>query len=119
MAVGDAWFALGPALVFALAGAPDPRRGRVAAATRSRSARSSRSSSRPREARDVLHGGASLREQILESRWIYLVDALLAPVGLAFAFATVGRPWAMLLAAPLLRPAADLRPRAPGEAASP
>jgi putative nucleotidyltransferase with HDIG domain len=51
--------------------------------------------------RESLHHGATFREQITESRWIYLVDALLAPVGLAIAFASIGRPWMVLLATPL------------------
>jgi HD-GYP domain-containing protein (c-di-GMP phosphodiesterase class II) len=100
MAPGDAWFALGPALVLIAAGAPP-----VAAASwyvlvlalASQFAVESLAAG----LRERLHGGASLREQLDESRWIYLVDTLLAPLGLAVAFAATGRPWALSLAFPL------------------
>ena len=101
MALGDSWFALGAALLFALAGAPDPGEAGWLLLIGALGTQFTVEFAASR-VRDVLHGGASLREQILESRWINLVDALLAPVGLAFAFAAVGRPWTMLLAAPLL-----------------
>lgn len=98
--LGDAWFALGPALILALMDAPDPDQvlwlvypGLLLAQFLVETLAS--------RAREILHGGASLREQLMESRWIYLIDALLAPVGLAVAFAAVGRPWAVLLIAPL------------------
>jgi HD-GYP domain-containing protein (c-di-GMP phosphodiesterase class II) len=101
MALGDAWFALGPALVLVLAGAPGPGEASwlvLLAALGSQFALDFGAS----RVRDMLHGGASLREQVLESRWIYLVDALLAPVGFAFALAMVDRPWVLLLAGPLM-----------------
>ena len=101
MAFGDAWFALGPALILAIAGAPAVDSviwiafvGLLCSQFLVEFAAS--------RVRDVLHGGASLREQILESRWIYLVDTLLAPVGIAVAFAATDRYWALLLTAPLL-----------------
>ena len=101
MALGDAWFSMGPALVLVAASGPLP--GELAwplfaVALGSQFAVEFGVS----RIRDVLHGGASLHEQLLESRWIYLVDGLLAPAGLAIAFASVGRPWAVLLATPLL-----------------
>jgi len=92
MALGDSWYSLGPALVVALAGGQTA--GQIAwplliVALASQFAIEFAAS----RARDVLHGSASLREQVAESRWIYLVDALLAPVGFAIALAAVGRPW--------------------------
>jgi putative nucleotidyltransferase with HDIG domain len=51
--------------------------------------------------RERLHGDASLGEQVAESRWIYVVDTLLAPVGFAVALAATGRTWALLLPLPL------------------
>jgi len=100
MAPGDSWFAIGPALILTVAGAPT-----VAAvawyvlilALLSQFAVESVVSA----AREWLHGGASFREQLDENRWIYLVDTLLAPVGFAVAFAATGRPWALSLAVPL------------------
>jgi HD-GYP domain-containing protein (c-di-GMP phosphodiesterase class II) len=101
MAFGDSWFSVGPALILALAGAPAVDSvvwiafvGLLGSQFLVEFAAS--------RVRDMLHGGASLREQILESRWIYLVDTLLAPMGIAVAFAATGRSWALLLTAPLL-----------------
>ena len=51
--------------------------------------------------RERLHGGASCSEQLAEARWVYRVDALLTPVGLAFAIAAVEFGWAVLLVLPL------------------
>jgi putative nucleotidyltransferase with HDIG domain len=100
MAFGDSWFALGPAVVFVLAGdhAPDGRDWPLyALALAAQFAVDFAASS----IRDFLNGGASLRKQVRESGWVYLVDALLAPVGLAVAFAASARPWIVLLALPL------------------
>ena len=100
MALGDSWFALAPALLFTLAGttAPDGRDWPLyLAALAAQFAIDFAASS----LRDFLNGGASLRDQVRESSWVYLVDSLLAPVGLAVAFAAVARPWVVLLALPL------------------
>jgi putative nucleotidyltransferase with HDIG domain len=100
MAFGDSWFALAPALVFTAAGmrAPDGHDWPLyLAALLAQFAIDFAASS----LRDFLNGGASLREQVRESSWVYLVDALLAPVGLAVAFAASERPWIVLLALPL------------------
>jgi putative nucleotidyltransferase with HDIG domain len=51
--------------------------------------------------REWLHGEASLREQLAQSAWIYLVDALLSPVGFAIALAATDQPAAVALAWPL------------------
>jgi len=100
MAPGDAWFSIGPALVLSIAGAPlvaETAWYILVLALASQFAVEFVVSG----LRERLHGGASLREQIAENRWIHLVDTLLAPVGLAVAFAATGRPWALLLAVPL------------------
>ena len=52
--------------------------------------------------RGHLHGEAGIREQLEESRWIYLVDLLLSPLGLLVAYAAMDRTWALALIAPLL-----------------
>lgn len=98
--VNDGWHALGPVLVLAAAGAGDPAWGDwpvyvVALA-----------------AQVAVDGGvAVLRERLLLGAapaavlrvlaWVWLVDALLAPIGLLAAFATAGQDLAFLLVAPL------------------
>jgi HD-GYP domain-containing protein (c-di-GMP phosphodiesterase class II) len=99
MKIADSWFAVGPALVFLIAapGRPDGHDWPVyVAALGAQFAFDFLASS----ARDVLNGGA-MGEQLGEVRWIQLVDALLAPVGLGIAFAAVERPWVVLLTLPL------------------
>ena len=100
MAAGDAWFAIGPALVLVAAGAPSAATVAwyvLLAGLASQFIVESGASA----VREHLHGDASLREQLAESRWIYLVDTLLAPVGFAIALAAAGRPWALVLPLPL------------------
>jgi HD-GYP domain-containing protein (c-di-GMP phosphodiesterase class II) len=100
MATGDAWFAIGPAVVFLAAspGSPDGRDWPIyLAALAAQFAIDSAASF----VREGLNGGVSVREQLYEIRWIQLVDTLLAPAGLAFAFAAVGRAWIVLLVLPL------------------
>jgi HD-GYP domain-containing protein (c-di-GMP phosphodiesterase class II) len=100
MAAADSWFAIGPALVLVAAGAPSAADAAwyvLATALLAQFAVESAASL----LRGRLHGGGSLREELAESRWIYLVDILLAPVGFAVALAAAGRPWALLLPLPL------------------
>jgi HD-GYP domain-containing protein (c-di-GMP phosphodiesterase class II) len=100
MAAADAWFSVGPALVLVAAGAPAATEVAayvLLAALVAQFAVESVASG----ARERFHGDASPREQIAESRWIYLVDTLLAPVGFAVALAATGRPWALALPLPL------------------
>ena len=100
MAAGDSWFAVGPALVLIAAGAPSAASAPwyvLAAALASQFAVESLASG----IRERLHGDASPRDQFAESRWIYLVDTLLAPIGFAVALAATGRPWALMLPLPL------------------
>ncbi len=100
MAFGDAWFAIGPALVLLAAGSPAATEVGVATLILALLAQfvGESASSRVREA---LHGGATLREQLAESAWIYTVDTLLAPVGFAIALAAEEALAADLLALPL------------------
>lgn len=100
MAAGDAWFSIGPSLLLAAAGAPAATEVGallLLAALGSQFLVESIASG----ARERLHGHASVSEQAVESRWIYVVDTLLAPVGFAIALAATGRPWALLLSLPL------------------
>lgn len=101
LAFGDAWFAVGPALVFALADAPVPGEAAFLLYPLALAAQFLVESLASR-ARELLRGEASLREQLEESRWIYLVDALLSPIGLLVAFAAVERTWTLALITPLL-----------------
>jgi HD-GYP domain-containing protein (c-di-GMP phosphodiesterase class II) len=99
-AFGDAWFSLGPALVLVLAGSPAANHvgaGILGLALASQYAGDAITS----RVREWLHGEASLREQLAQSAWIYLVDLLLSPVGFAIALAATDEPAAVALAWPL------------------
>jgi putative nucleotidyltransferase with HDIG domain len=100
MSLGDSWFAVGPAIVFAFAqpGAPDGHDIPVYLAALAAQLGGDAVAGLGRER---LHGGLSVREQLHELRWIQLVDVLLAPVGLAVAFGAAERPWLVLLLLPL------------------
>lgn len=52
--------------------------------------------------REWLGGGADLREQMIESAWIYAGDTMLTPVGFAFALACEAWAGSILLALPLI-----------------
>jgi putative nucleotidyltransferase with HDIG domain len=102
MALGDCWFALGPALVLTAAGAPEASdvAGYVLAAALAAQFACDFCSS---AIYDRIVGGPTLREQVGESAWIYLVDALLAPLGFVGALAAERHGWALaLLLLPLL-----------------
>ena len=98
-AVGDAWFSIGPALIFSLAGSPSPENGALLLIPAVLAQFATEMGTW--YFRERLHGGASFSEQIAEARWVYRVDALLTPVGLAFAIAAVEFGWAVLLVVPL------------------
>jgi putative nucleotidyltransferase with HDIG domain len=100
LALGDSWFALGPAVVFAVAepGAPNGADWAVYLVALVAQFAVDAGCLYVREA---LNGSPGTREQLRASMWVYLVDALLAPVGLAIAFGAVGRPWLVLLELPL------------------
>jgi HD-GYP domain-containing protein (c-di-GMP phosphodiesterase class II) len=99
--LGDSWFSVGPALLLALHGGGGARVGDwwlYAAALATQLAGDFVAS----WVRDAIHGdGASPREQLLEARWVYTVDALLSSVGLLAAFAAEGRPALVVLVLPL------------------
>jgi putative nucleotidyltransferase with HDIG domain len=100
MAAGDSWFAIGPALVFAIAapGAPDGTDAPIyLLALLAQFGFDFAASS----LREWLNGGARLIEQLRECRWVYGVDVMLAGPGLAVAFAAAERPWIVLLVLPL------------------
>ncbi len=95
----NSWFALGPALVLLLAGSPGPsaRPAVLALALAAQFVGDFAASA----ARERLCGGIGTRELVGEVREVYLIDAALAPLGLAVALAAVHHRWAVLLVAPL------------------
>ncbi len=98
-AAGNAWFALGPALVFAVF-AVEPWRagaGVLALALVAQFAVDFGSSA----ARDAIESGTSVREQFRES-WVYGVDAALSPVAVAVAYEVHDHPIVVVGLLPLL-----------------
>jgi HD-GYP domain-containing protein (c-di-GMP phosphodiesterase class II) len=100
MAFGDSWFAMGPALVFAIAapGAPDGHDWAIYALALAAQFGFDFASSSLRER---LNGGPSPRHQLRECRWVYCVDLALSGPALGIAFAAADRPWIVLLMLPL------------------
>jgi putative nucleotidyltransferase with HDIG domain len=99
VALGNSWFALGPAAVFAAIPVAGPGSGfLVLIPALLAQALTDLCGSAIRER---LRGELSLRELVLEMRPVLLIDVALTPLGLAMALAAVGRPWAALLMLPL------------------
>ncbi len=100
MLPGDAWHAVGPAAVLLLAGAVEPSWSGwpwyLLALGAQFAVDLTVYAARARLALDIPG-----RDQLRVLGWVWLVDALLAPVGLAAAFATVGYPYAFALVLPL------------------
>ena len=96
---GNSWFAWGPALVLLLAhdSSPDGRWGILLLALGAQFVCDFAANA----IRERLRGGIALRELADELGQIYLIDLAFAPLGLVVALAAVGRPWAVLLIAPL------------------
>ncbi len=96
---GNSWFAIGPALVLALAhdSRPDADWGVLALAL----AAQFTVDFSVNAVRERVRKAVSLRELAVEVREVCLIDLALAPLGLAAAIASVGRPWAVLLILPL------------------
>jgi HD-GYP domain-containing protein (c-di-GMP phosphodiesterase class II) len=99
--ISDSWFSLGPAVVLALHGGGAARIADwwlYVAAFASQFVVDFAVC----WVRDTLHGDTpSPREQLIEARWVYTVDALLTSVGLLVAFAADGRPALTVLVLPL------------------
>jgi putative nucleotidyltransferase with HDIG domain len=100
MLPGDAWHAVGPAAVLVAAGATTPVWGDwpwyVLALGAQFAIDLGVYAVRARLALDVPG-----REQLRALTWVWIVDALLAPVGLAAAFASDHHPYAFVLVLPL------------------
>jgi putative nucleotidyltransferase with HDIG domain len=100
LALGDSWHALGPALVLIAAGAGEPTWGDwpiYLGALAAQFLFDSVSST----LRGWLALGLSPRLESVLLGWVYLVDLLLAPIGLLAAFAATGNPFAPLLTLPV------------------
>ena len=100
-ALADAWHAVGPAAVIALAGVSEPSwhacpvlAGALAAQLACDAGAST--------FRQWLGCGVSPRVQLPMLRWAYLVDVLLSPAGLLAAFASQSERYAFLLVVPLV-----------------
>ncbi len=52
-------------------------------------------------ARERLHGGAALSEQVVEDGWVYLVDLSISPVAYGLAIAAAAHLWVLALIWPL------------------
>jgi len=99
--LSDAWHAVGPAAVFAIAGVTGPEWSEWPAYALALAAQFA-----------VDYAGIIVRYRIAfgirmetlldELRTIYIVDALLAPIGLLTAFACADWPWAFVLLLPLV-----------------
>ena len=100
ISLGDSWHALGPALVFALAGVSGVDWSQwpiwVAALAAQLAVDLVASTARQRIA-----FGVRTQLHVREIGWVYAVDLLLAPIGLLAAFAAGGAQYAFLLVLPL------------------
>ena len=99
-AFADSWFSIGPAVVIVLAGSPAADSASAAVLVIALASQFACDAMAAR-VREWMHGGAPLRDQLRESAWIYFVDALLSPVGLAIAIAATSEPIAVALSWPM------------------
>jgi HD-GYP domain-containing protein (c-di-GMP phosphodiesterase class II) len=99
--VGDAWHAVGPALVLALAGATHPQWGEWPVYVGALGAQFGLDLAAS-TARQWLELGTPPIVQLRVLGLVYLIDALLAPLGLMAAFLSVDAPYAFLLLLPLV-----------------
>jgi putative nucleotidyltransferase with HDIG domain len=95
----NCWFAVGPAVVFAIAGEVNPSAdvGVLLAALAAQFLCDFLASA----ARERIIGGITVAELAAEVSRVYLFDLALAPLGLAVAIGAAGRQWVALLIAPL------------------
>jgi HD-GYP domain-containing protein (c-di-GMP phosphodiesterase class II) len=99
--VVNAWHAVGPALVLGLAGQRGPRLSDwplYALALASQFGLDALTTA----GREWLALGVRPSVQLRAMVWVYAIDAGLAPIGLAVAFAAQGSPYAVVLAPPLV-----------------
>jgi putative nucleotidyltransferase with HDIG domain len=99
LTLGNSWFSIGPAVVFAAFGVhgPEAALGVLVAAFAAQVAGDFFGNA----LRERLRAGISLRELADEMTRVYLIDAALSPIGLAVAFAGEHRSWSTILILPL------------------
>jgi putative nucleotidyltransferase with HDIG domain len=97
--IGNSWFAIGPAAVFAITGTSPIHAGAglLLLALAAQFAGDFIAST----VREMIESGASIREQLGET-WVYAVDAALSPVALAVAYEIDRRPALVLGLVPML-----------------
>jgi putative nucleotidyltransferase with HDIG domain len=97
--IGNSWFSIGPAAVFASSGTAPARAGAglLVLALAAQFAGDFVAST----VRERIESGASIREQAREG-WVYAVDAALSPVALAVAYEVDRRPALLLGLVPML-----------------
>src|ERR671914_2264435 len=101
MRLVNCWHALGPALVIALAGEPEPNLGHwplYLAALGSQFALDFGSSA----LREWTALGVPPKVQLRAMGWVYMIDTALGAIGLAVAFAAADSPYGIVLALPLV-----------------
>jgi putative nucleotidyltransferase with HDIG domain len=99
LAPADCWYVIPPTLVLALTGATDPDWGDWPLYVAALAAQFGGDFA-TNTVRDTLSLGVSARIQPRLLAWVYLVDLLLAPIGLLAAFASTGQPYGVLLVLP-------------------
>ena len=101
VSLGNAWYAVGPALVLALAGSPEPglEHWPVYLAALGAQFAFDVAATTPREWFEL---GIPPRQQVHGAAWTFAVDALLSPVALLAGVAAVEYPYAFLLVTPLV-----------------
>jgi HD-GYP domain-containing protein (c-di-GMP phosphodiesterase class II) len=97
---GDAWHSIGPALVIALAGSPEPSLSEWALLLGAFGAQLLLDNV-VSSLRDWLGLGIPPSLEMVPLAWVALVDLLLSPIGLLAAMAAAAEPYAVLLVLPL------------------
>jgi HD-GYP domain-containing protein (c-di-GMP phosphodiesterase class II) len=97
----NAWYAIGPVLVLAAAGEAAPSLSNWPLYVAALAAQFGFDFVAP-ALREWLVLGVRPRVHLAQMGWVYLIDAGLAPVGLAIAFAAVENPVAVVLSLPLI-----------------
>jgi HD-GYP domain-containing protein (c-di-GMP phosphodiesterase class II) len=101
VSLGNAWYAVGPALVLAVGGDPEPALAHWPLYLAALAAQFvfDLGATTPREWFEL---GVSPRLQLHGIGWTLAVDAMLTPIGLLAALASGGQPYAFLLVTPLI-----------------
>jgi len=101
VAPANAWFTLGPAAVFAVAGVSAPGDAHPTVLTLAVAAMLV-ADFVPSALRELVVHRTPIRRQVDEVALVYLIDVALSVTGLVVAFSAEERPWTLLLVLPLL-----------------